>query len=64
MAQRGNRKKGKRNLQSLEPTQPNAAGIDLGSREHFVAGPVRPDGNANVKRFGTTTVELQKLPIG
>lgn len=40
--------------------RPNVAGIDLGSRTHFVAGPVRPD-QTNVEEFGTTTSELHKL---
>ena len=46
---------------SLNPIQPNAAGIDLGSREHCVAGPPLPDGSPNVKHFGTTTPELLRL---
>lgn len=48
----------KRQAHSLNIIQPNAAGIDLGSREHYVAGPPLPDGSPNVKRFGTTTPEL------
>ena len=48
----------KRQLRSLKTVQPNAAGIDLGSREHWVAGPPLPDGSPNVQRFGTTTPEL------
>ena len=47
--------------QALNPIQPKAAGIDLGSREHCVAGPPLPDGSPNVKRFGTTTPELLRL---
>jgi transposase len=55
-------KKGrKRQPHSLNTIQPNAAGIDLGSREHCVAGPPLPDGSPNVKRFGTTTPELLRL---
>lgn len=46
---------------SLNPIQPNAAGIDLGSREHWVAGPPLSDGSPNVKHFGTTTPELLRL---
>ncbi|MDR3554302.1 MAG: IS110 family transposase [Syntrophobacteraceae bacterium] len=46
---------------ALNTIQPKAAGIDLGSREHFVAGPPLPDGSPNVKRFGTTTPELLRL---
>ncbi len=55
---KGAAKVSKRQPRSLETVQPNAAGIDLGSREHYVAGPPLPDGSANVKRFGTTTPEL------
>ncbi len=47
--------------QALNPIQPKTAGIDLGSREHCVAGPPLPDGSPNVKRFGTTTPELLRL---
>jgi transposase len=46
---------------SLNTIEPNAAGIDLGSREHCVAGPPLPDGSPNVKHFGTTTRELLRL---
>ncbi len=51
----------KRLQHALNPIQPKAAGIDLGSREHFVAGPPLPDGSPNVERFGTTTPELLRL---
>lgn len=51
----------KRPLRSLQAIQPNAAGIDLGSREHWVACPPREDDTPNVKRFGTTTPELYRL---
>ena len=51
----------KRSPQSLKTIQPDAAGIDLGSREHWVAGPPREDGSPNVERFGTTTPELFRL---
>ena len=46
---------------NLNIVQPNAAGIDLGSREHWVSGPPLPDGSPNVQTFGTTTKELVKL---
>ena len=36
----------------------NVAGIDIGSREHFVAGPFPFDGSRNVQRFDTTTSGL------
>ena len=51
----------KRPIQSLKAIQPDAAGIDLGSREHWVAGPPRQDGTPNVERFATTTPELLRL---
>ena len=54
----------KRQPHSLNPIQPNAAGIDLGSREHCVAGPPLPDGSPNVKHFGTTTRSCCAWPDG
>jgi transposase len=39
---------------------PNAAGIDLGSREHWVAVPASRAAE-NVRRFGTTTPELEAM---
>jgi len=51
----------KRLPRSLKTIQANAAGIDLGSREHWVCGPPREDGTPNVERFGTTTLELFRL---
>lgn len=41
--------------------QPEVAGIDIGSREHWVAGPVRDDGAPNVRAFGTTTAQLHAV---
>lgn len=55
------RKNPKRPVRSLETIQPHAAGIDLGSREHWVAGPLREDKTPNVACFGTTTPELFRL---
>ena len=54
-------KERKRLPRSLKTIQPNAAGIDLGSREHWVCGPPREDGTPNVERFGTTTPDLVQL---
>lgn len=51
----------KRQSRLLKTVQPDAAGIDLGSREHWVACPALPDGSPNVERFGTTTPELLRL---
>ena len=61
MARKKMNKGRKRPVRSLQPIQPNAAGIDLGSREHWVAGPPREDETPNVERFATTTPELLRL---
>lgn len=45
----------------LTAIRPMVAGIDIGSREHWVCGPARKDGAANVRVFGTTTVQLMEL---
>lgn len=50
----------KRSANTMAVVQPDVAGIDIGSREHWVCGPARNDG-ANVKVFGTTTPELERL---
>lgn len=55
------RKSRKRQSHLLKTIQPDAAGIDLGSREHWVAAPPLPDGSPSVERFGTTTPELLRL---
>jgi len=55
------RKNPKRLVRSLETIQPHAAGIDLGSREHWVAGPPREDKTPNVTCLGTTTPDLFRL---
>lgn len=41
--------------------RPKVAGIDLGSSEHWVCGPARPDGEPNVRTFRTTTPQLEEL---
>jgi transposase len=51
----------KKSIHSIKVIQPDAAGIDLGSREHWVAAPPLKDGTPNVQRFGTTTPELLRL---
>ena len=45
----------------LKAIRPMVAGIDIGSREHWVCGPAGEDGAANVRVFGTTTVQLMEL---
>lgn len=44
----------------LTEIRANVAGIDVGSREHWVCGPAR-EGDLNVRAFGTTTSELEAL---
>ncbi len=61
MARNNKSKKQKMPVRSLKTIQPDAAGIDLGSREHWVACPPLEDNTPNVQRFGTTTPELVRL---
>lgn len=44
----------------FELVNPDAAGIDISSREHYVAVPIDRDKD-NVKRFGTFTEDLHKI---
>jgi transposase len=46
---------------ALHAIRPMVAGIDVGSREHWVCGPARTDGTPNVRVFGTTTAQLTGL---
>jgi transposase len=46
---------------SLPAIRPLVAGIDVGSTQHWVCGPARADGQANVRVFGTTTGQLNEL---
>ena len=41
--------------------RPDVGGIDIGSTEHWVAGPPLSNGKPNVKMFGSTTPQLEKL---
>lgn len=47
--------------EGLKRLRPDAAGVDLGAREHWVCGPDRGDGKPNVQSFRTTTPELERL---
>ena len=47
--------------QGLRIIRINVAGIDLGSREHYVCCPPTAAGEINVQHFGTTTTELYRL---
>ena len=58
---KGDRKKGVLAPTSLPTIRPMVGGIDVGSCEHWVCGPARGDGEANVRVFGTTTDQLHEL---
>src|SRR5664279_3955283 len=46
---------------SLPVIRRNVAGIDIGSTEHWVCGPVGSEGQPTVRVFGTTTAQLYEL---
>lgn len=46
---------------ALPVLRPNVAGIDIGSRHHWAAGPQHEDGLANVQCFETTTAGLNAM---
>lgn len=54
------RKQGRRE-DGLVVLRPLVAGVDIASREHWVAGPPKEDGTANVRRFQTTSDELKAM---
>lgn len=45
----------------LPVMQEHAAGVDVGSTEHWVCCPPKSDGTVNVRRFGTRSCDLQEL---
>lgn len=46
----------------FEEQRRHVAGIDLaGHADHYVCGPRREDGSPNIRHFGTTTGELEKM---
>ena len=56
------KKKGKASVPtSLPVVRPMVAGVDVGSSQHWVCGPAKPDGTPNVRVFGTTTSQLTQL---
>lgn len=54
----GSAKAGKTRKKRLRVVHPDAAGIDIGSEEHWVAV---PDGRGPVRRFGAFTADLHEL---
>lgn len=57
---RSKSKSSRRRQQQLEVIHPNAGGIDIGSRSHFVAVPAGHDPQP-VRSFGCTTPDLQDM---
>jgi transposase len=57
----GVKKKRKRKAKGLRAIRPNVAGIDVGSKEHYVCCPPTSDEKRNVKVFGATTPQLNEL---
>jgi len=55
------KKKGSVTPTSLPVIRAKVAGIDIGSTEHWVCGPAKPEGEPNVRVFRTTTGELTEL---
>lgn len=55
------RKKHSSTGMSLPVIRRNVAGIDIGSTEHWVCGPVGSDGQCTVRVFGTVTAQLNEL---
>ena len=45
----------------LPVLQQHAAGIDIGSKEHWVCCPPKADGSVNVRRFGSRSCDLEEL---
>lgn len=58
MESTGTKKKRGSVLGRLPVIHANVAGIDLASTEHWIAGPIRNETVANVRKFGTRTHEL------
>ena len=55
------RKARKKKSAALQVIEPMVAGIDIGSRDHWVCGPFDESGSREVRRYGTTTVQLERL---
>ena len=51
----------KKSAMAMPVIRESIAGADLGSEQHWVAGPPHGDGSPNVETFGTTTKELHRM---
>ena len=58
---RKGKKKARVGVSAMRTVRSQVAGIDVGSVQHWVCGPAREDGQANVEVFGTTTDELNRM---
>src|ERR1051326_3567327 len=65
MAETKNRKslKEERSVEGLPIVRRDAAGIDIGSKEHWVCGPMIDGIGREVEKFGATTPELQRMAV-
>jgi len=59
MARKANRRNSRQ--RGLRVLHENVAGVDLGSTEHWVCCPSTTQNDPNVRVFGTTTVQLERL---
>ena len=55
-----NQKKAKNRIEMMEMMNPDAAGIDIGSEEHYVCVPADRD-EQNVQKFSCFTSDLHRL---
>ena len=55
------RKRHRSGSATLSQIHPQVAGIDLGSRQHWVCGPQQTPDKPNVRTFGTTMPQLKQL---
>lgn len=55
------KKKRQKKGRALEATRPMVAGIDIGSKEHWVCGPQSDSAEREVRVFGATTPELRAM---
>jgi transposase len=61
MSKRNKSRSKKVSAQTLPVIRHEVAGIDIASKEHWVCGPAKSDGESNVRVFGSTTSELNKI---
>jgi transposase len=60
-SQRGSEQGGERKEEGISPLGRKVAGIDVGSKEHWVCAPAQEGEGREVQVFGATTPELEKM---